>query len=438
MSETRLSTVPPIVHDGLRSPAQSLDPSARSFLESRFGRDFSAVRVHAGVGAARSAQALKAMAYTVGRDVVFGPGHYAPGTLAGRRLLAHELTHVVQQGHAARIQRQPDESPSEPPAPTMTDVEDSAQTDTSTVQPEGNIEPLEASYVSKDVSPDETSTPRTEDETSTPRAELVAKFAGPVVSPLPDLMIPPDHPSEREADAISEAVMSAAPDRIVAAAQRISRATTGAVQFKTFWDSHPTLNWGDFMGTPDPGSPFDASTSSGFSESTAVKTEVFPDDPLSPTPCSIGRRKATRSRAVVSLDISKANLHAKAFMEETQSWVKPGKATAALLAHEQGHFAISHVIAGKTDFALEWWGIQKNHVFEGTGCGDRAATNDATKKWNAINPSKQLTDIINKGLAVQAQAQKDYDDQTKHGAVAAQQAAWLGNIVADLPGYDVL
>lgn len=90
-------SVPSIVHDVLRSSGQPLDRAARAFMEPRFGHDFSQVRVHNGAKAAESARAVNAMAYTVGRDVVFGPGQYATGTQAGRRLLAHELTHVVQQ-----------------------------------------------------------------------------------------------------------------------------------------------------------------------------------------------------------------------------------------------------------------------------------------------------------------------------------------------------
>jgi peptidoglycan hydrolase-like protein with peptidoglycan-binding domain len=66
-------------------------------MEPRFGHDFSAVQVHADARAARSAAAVNALAYTVGRDVVFGAGQYAPGSGAGQRLLAHELAHVVQQ-----------------------------------------------------------------------------------------------------------------------------------------------------------------------------------------------------------------------------------------------------------------------------------------------------------------------------------------------------
>lgn len=90
--------VPPIVQDVLRSPGQSLDRGTRTFMESRFGHDFSGVRVHTDGRAAESAQSVNALAYTVGRDVVFGAGQYSPTTMAGKRLLAHELTHTIQQG----------------------------------------------------------------------------------------------------------------------------------------------------------------------------------------------------------------------------------------------------------------------------------------------------------------------------------------------------
>jgi hypothetical protein len=93
------STVPSIVHDVLRSPGQPLDASTRAFMEPRFGHDFSRVRVHADAKAAESARAVHARAYTLGRDVAFGVGQYAPETVVGKRLLAHELTHVVQQAH---------------------------------------------------------------------------------------------------------------------------------------------------------------------------------------------------------------------------------------------------------------------------------------------------------------------------------------------------
>ena len=78
----------------------------RGEMEARLGHDFSRVRVHADARAAASAKAVSAQAYTVGRHVVFGDGAYRPTTGEGRRLVAHELAHVVQQGgghHAGRL-----------------------------------------------------------------------------------------------------------------------------------------------------------------------------------------------------------------------------------------------------------------------------------------------------------------------------------------------
>lgn len=89
--------IPPIVHSVLGSHGEPLENQTRAFMESRFGHDFSQVRVHADPQAAESAGAVNALAYTVGQEVVFGPGQYAPKTSEGQRLLAHELAHTIQQ-----------------------------------------------------------------------------------------------------------------------------------------------------------------------------------------------------------------------------------------------------------------------------------------------------------------------------------------------------
>jgi hypothetical protein len=97
------SQVPPIVREVLRSQGQPLDRETRAFMEPRFGHDFSHVRVHTDARASESARVVDALAYTVGREVVFGAGQYVPETRQGRQLLAHELTHVVQQASAGHI-----------------------------------------------------------------------------------------------------------------------------------------------------------------------------------------------------------------------------------------------------------------------------------------------------------------------------------------------
>jgi hypothetical protein len=95
------ASIPPIVPEVLRQPGQPLDAATRAFMEPRFGQDFSHVRVHTDAKAAESATAVSARAYSVGSNVVFAAGRYAPSTYEGRRLLAHELTHTIQQKDAS-------------------------------------------------------------------------------------------------------------------------------------------------------------------------------------------------------------------------------------------------------------------------------------------------------------------------------------------------
>ncbi|MEE6179649.1 eCIS core domain-containing protein [Mycobacterium sp. 050134] len=96
------STAPPLVHSVLQSPGERLDAGTRRLMEPRFGVDFSTVRVHADPTAAESARQVHAHAYTQGEHIVFAKGRYAPTTAEGRKLIGHELTHVVQQA-AGRV-----------------------------------------------------------------------------------------------------------------------------------------------------------------------------------------------------------------------------------------------------------------------------------------------------------------------------------------------
>lgn len=97
-SPSALSDAPLIVHEVLRSPGEPLDAKTRGLMEPRFAHDFGHVRVHTDARAAQSARAVNALAYTAGRDIVFGQSRYSPATRAGRQLMAHELAHTVQQG----------------------------------------------------------------------------------------------------------------------------------------------------------------------------------------------------------------------------------------------------------------------------------------------------------------------------------------------------
>jgi hypothetical protein len=96
-----------MVGEVLRSAGRPLDEARQTSMDARFHFDFSRVRIHDDARAAESASAVSALAYTVGRHVVFGRGQYSPATAAGRRLLAHELTHVMQQSASGSTTAQP-------------------------------------------------------------------------------------------------------------------------------------------------------------------------------------------------------------------------------------------------------------------------------------------------------------------------------------------
>lgn len=104
--------------DSLDSSGQPLPDTSRQIFEPRFGHDFSDVRIHTDNAAARSAQSVNALAYTTGKHIVFNQGQYAPDNTSGQKLMAHELTHVVQQNNGAgsskNIQRQDDKKDDSP------------------------------------------------------------------------------------------------------------------------------------------------------------------------------------------------------------------------------------------------------------------------------------------------------------------------------------
>ena len=138
--------MPASVQDTIAQSGQPLEPALREDMEQRFGHDFSRVRVHSGASAEQSARDIQANAYTMGHDVVFGEGKFSPGTATGRRLLAHELTHVVQQrGGAASVQRDPKKD-APPPAPVP-----AAKTDVSIVLSESEADLAEGGAYAKTV-----------------------------------------------------------------------------------------------------------------------------------------------------------------------------------------------------------------------------------------------------------------------------------------------
>ena len=125
----KMSGAPPAIEGGIQSlhgRGRPLAQPLRDFFAPRFGHDFSGVRIHTGARAAELAGAIQARAFAVGEEIVFGAGEFAPETSRGRQLMAHELTHVIQQERGAAqsspgtIRRQPKtESPEFPDLPKL-------------------------------------------------------------------------------------------------------------------------------------------------------------------------------------------------------------------------------------------------------------------------------------------------------------------------------
>jgi hypothetical protein len=108
--------VPQVVHAALNTPGRPLPPAVLAFAEPRFDADFSHVRIHDDSLAATSARAVNALAYTAGRDIVFDSGQYSPETFDGRKLISHELTHVLQSAGPAAPAGRSNPSASHAPA----------------------------------------------------------------------------------------------------------------------------------------------------------------------------------------------------------------------------------------------------------------------------------------------------------------------------------
>lgn len=186
--------IPSSVHEVLRTSGRALDRAARSYFEPRFGHDFGQVRIHADDKAAQAASSINARAFTVGRDVVFGRGQYAPATDAGLRLIAHELTHVVQQQGTpqAAVQRA-----AEAPKPPVNE-------DTEKEIPAVVAENIDLSALAAAVPEPAAAQPLpAAQKEAQPALTLAAQMAGQAPEPVADSVVPPHHASEREADAMS-------------------------------------------------------------------------------------------------------------------------------------------------------------------------------------------------------------------------------------------
>jgi hypothetical protein len=384
-------TAPNAVHAVLATPGQPLDPGARAFFEPRFGHQFSRVRVHHDAAAAASARSVAARAYTVGTHLVFDTGQYAPASAAGRRLLAHELAHVVQQ-QGTVLRREAMEASPLPDTDEERDVAPQVQ-----LQRTPAIEGLDKAG---------------------PKADLSG-----------------EHDSEQ--------------------LKRIGECLAGKGPDPNECEPVGPLNWSDFKARPNAGSRFGAVTFSSIQDkavpSQQCADKVLDGGRTGPT--RIFQGVFNPSRSWVKADVLNAANPVKngsarmvtacerffrrgaAQRKTGLTWaLQPGTACPAgaapsgtpatsladcqttiaadftaskvadsprLLKHEQFHFSLACALARKANHLL--WGGAKFSVLNG-----------------AIHTVLQAT-------------QNQYDAQSNHGCNAGSQASWETEIQADLP-----
>ena len=330
-----VGTAPPIVDEVIASPGQPLDAATRAFFEPRFGHNFGKVRVHAGTAAAQSAQEMSARAFTVGNNIVFGSGQLAPETQDGRRLLAHELTHVVQQ-RTGKVSRQIIQRAKIPYGPlTWTDFK---------AQPPDNRNPAEG-------------------------AGILSAFD------IPGIAVSPDTKKTRR-----KCKIGSSPSTIYEAKL--------AVDAKAFDGLAPYMD-----------------------QERSWALDRYKGDGTVYCEGRVGRKNAT--------------LFNRCMTDETTE-------RARLLKHEQVHFNITNVMAGKAKASLSTEAAKIRLTAE--GCGQEAALDAVSALYD--KPRDDLVGLGRRWQTSKDQAQDDFDTQTGHGAKIAQQNAWEGRIGAGLTDYD--
>jgi hypothetical protein len=475
ISSPPVGEAPPIVHEVLRSPGQPLDAGTRSFMEPRFGHDFSGVtlsaggqaetqaklflnqpgdahereadqvaervtskgqaqstisapkydfsqvRVHTDPRAAQSARAVHAFAYTVGRHIVFAGDQYAPGSIAGQRLLAHELTHVIQQksGLASRrVQRASipyrqvtwDDFMGPVPPNSTFGAETSSDIKTPGWKPKVDItDTQEACEVNK---------------VKTTR-HIAKVWVDPAVFDTTAASMDQGKSWARskykDPDKHCATLVTQCETEI---SKQASAASAGCKQ-----EVIPCQEAFD-KGSTSYSLPVDG-TQIVVSSKAECSTKLVSECEQVMAKHHLFESKDHHTTVVKAT--TKADCSSPKFKEDCTKHYKEW--SPRILKHEQGHFDIANVIAGKARADLKTEAAKYSST--ATECGKVQANNAAVKKFNALDAGNQLSKRGQDWINLKDQAQKDYDDQTDHGSKLAEQATWDKNIAGGLPTYDL-
>ena len=418
-----VEAAPPAVEKTIQSAGQPLDRATLNFMETRFGHDFSQVRIHADAEAAASAKSVNASAYTVGKDIVFGTGQYSPRTQEGRRLLAHELTHVVQQQVGVvsrRVQRASipyrqvtwDDFKGAVPADPVWAAETSsgfvfpawnAKVDITDTKVECEVKKQKSTKHTAKASIDPSVFDAVKATMDQDKSWVQSKYKKPEDYCKKDVVTNCEAEIKKQTDAAK------------------STCDQDLVPCQEAFDNGKTRYSIEVGGKSIEATSKDECSSKLIPECVqAVSKNIFYE------------LKDAAKKSVVKVT-TKAECSTDKFKEDcTKHYTN---LSAQLLKHEQGHFDISNVMAGKAQADLK----TKSASFTATAteCGKVQANNEAIKQFKALDPSTKINERGQAWLDLKDKAHKDYDDKTDHGLKPTEQAAWEKDIAAGLPAYDL-
>jgi len=420
---------PPLVHDVLRSSGSPLPAPVRADMERRLGHDFADVRIHTGDAAARSAHAVTAEAFTVGRQVVFAAGRYSPDSQAGRRLLLHELTHVAQNG-------------------------------TGNPQPAGRLrvsspdEPAEQHAAA--VAPSSTPAPAGSPPVSPPTSRTASPTVSPTVSTdtlhRATPMTATDHLRHTGVLPYREATNFASCMEIMGDSEYCNEEVLGIPRPPPPPPPSPVtcvpaqpLTWADFTGAPSAGSTFHALTSFSFASQTSGGRDwvvaTFNGSSSWVRPQSADPTNRTLNGCATP--VSRCETFFDGLAPGATGWQSLGAGTGcaaspqpdtSLRATNRGE--CESVLGTECDrvAALESARLLHHEQLHfDLACAMAAKGNAALAATPAPNTQTILTAVRTKS-GTQTTA---YDNQSNHGCNAASQAAWDTRVAQGLPAVTV-
>lgn len=405
----------------LEGGGQSLPEATRAFMEPRFGYDFSHVRVHTDARAAESAQAVNALAYTIGHDIVFGPGEYAPATVEGKRLLAHELVHVIQQ-ESRLVSRHVQRASIPYRQITWNDFKGSIPADPPYGAETASGFAFPQWRTKNDIKDTKEVCEANKKKTTIYTAKLwvdpkVYDNVQAYMEQGRSWALPKYKNPEKHCDGVMAQCKKEIGEQAAEARKECRQWVKPCQEAFAMGLTRYSVKVGD--------------TQIVVSNEGECSTKLVSDCEQAMAKRYLFESKdhhTTVAKATTEAECSSPNFK-KACTEHYKDW------SPHILKHEQGHFDISNVMANKARADLKAMAAQFSA--SATACGQAQAKSEAEGNFKALNADNVLSQRGQEWIDLKNRAEKDYDDQTEHGIKRDKQKIWENDIAGGLKKYDL-